>query len=444
MSTPADLKRAALAEIDRAAQELFDFGDDIFMHAELGFKEHRTAARVAERFRDLKLDYREGLAITGLKAIAEGGKPGPRVAVMGELDGLIVPLHANAVPETGAAHACGHNGQLAAMLGVGIGLIRSGVLQELAGSIALMAVPAEEYVEIEYRASLRDEGKIEFLAGKQELIRLGELDDVDLAMMVHNTPRTDEGLLSTSLGNNGMLAKMIRYRGRASHAGSAPHRGVNALAAASIGLTAIQYLRETFRDDDSIRVHPIITHGGNVVNIIPDDIRMETFVRGKTLEAYVEAARKVDRALKAGALAMGARVEITTLPGYAPLANDPNMAAIFKANAIELVGESNWREGYHRAGSTDMGDVALIKPTVHPYCAGASGNPHGSDYAIVDKPAFYLNGAKGMAMTIVDLLAADAAQARQVMSSAQLPFTPSTYLDFMRKLAGTESFDGAA
>src|SRR5438067_9611317 len=103
MPTKEELKRAANAEIDRAQGELTEFGDDIFHHAELGFKEHRTAARVAERFRDLRLEYREGLALTGVKAIAPGGRPGPRVAVLGELDALIVPNHANAVPETGAA-----------------------------------------------------------------------------------------------------------------------------------------------------------------------------------------------------------------------------------------------------------------------------------------------------------------------------------------------------
>src|SRR5215211_4022679 len=139
MPTRDELKRAAIAEIDRARDELFEFGDDIFHHAELGFKEHRTAGKVAERFRDLGLEYREGLALTGVKAIAAGGKPGPRVAVLGELDALIVPNHAQAVAETGAAHACGHNGQLTSMLGAGLGLLRSGVLNELAGSLSLFA-----------------------------------------------------------------------------------------------------------------------------------------------------------------------------------------------------------------------------------------------------------------------------------------------------------------
>lgn len=437
-----ELKRAAWAEIDRAREDLFEFGEDVFAHAELGFKEHRTAGLVGAWFRGLGLSYRDGLAITGVKAVQAAPKPGPTVAVLGELDGLIVPEHARAVAETGAAHACGHNGQLTSMLGCGLGLIRSGVLGELSGALALMAVPAEEYVELEYRMSLRDAGQLEFLAGKQELIKLGEFDDVDLAMMVHNTPRAEDGLLSVGSGNNGLLAKYVRYIGRTSHAGSAPHRGVNALNAATLALSGIHFLRETFQDEDSIRVHPIITRGGDVVNIVPADVRLETFVRGKRLEAYVEAARKIDRALRAGAYAIGATVEITTLPGYAPLANNQELVEIFKANALALVGEAGWRESGHRGGSTDMGDLGLIRPVLHPYAGGATGNPHGADYTIVDREAFYLNPAKAMAATVVDLLADDASRAKDVLAASRPPFTAAGYLEFMRSLATFERYEG--
>src|SRR5687767_7530038 len=99
MPTVKDLKQAACAEIDRRAAETIDFGEDIFRHAELGFKEHRTARLVAERFRDLGLSYRDGLAVTGIKAVVSSGRPGPRVAVLGELDALVVPDHPCALTE---------------------------------------------------------------------------------------------------------------------------------------------------------------------------------------------------------------------------------------------------------------------------------------------------------------------------------------------------------
>ena len=138
------------------------------------------------------------------------------------------------------------------------------------------------------------------------IIRLGHLDDVDMAMMCHTTSNPEEGQICMSGTNNGIVAKRIQFLGRGAHAGGAPHLGINALNAASLALMAIHSNRETFRDEDTIRVHPIITKGGEAVSAVPADVRMETFVRGKTLEAVLEANRKVDRALKAGAMAVGA------------------------------------------------------------------------------------------------------------------------------------------
>jgi metal-dependent amidase/aminoacylase/carboxypeptidase family protein len=305
-----------------------------------------------------------------------------------------------------------------------------------------MAVPAEECVELEYRMGLREQGQLEFLSGKQELIKLGEFDDVDLAMLVHGTPRAEDRLLSIAEGSNGLVAKYVRFIGRAAHAGGSPHLGINALNAATIALTAIQFQRETFRDEDSIRVHPIITRGGDVVNIIPSEARMETFVRGRNLEAYVDAARKIDRAIRAGAYAVGASVEITTLAGYAPFANDPRMAEVFKANALALVGEAGYAEGGHGGGSTDMGDLGLIRPIVQPRAGGASGTAHGADYTIVDRDAFYLNPSKALAMTAIDLLADDAATGRHIVTESIPRFTKEGYLELMRGLNRVELYQG--
>src|SRR5688500_11916555 len=147
--------------------------------------------------------------------------------------------------------------------------------------------------------------------------------------------------------------------------------GINALYAAHVGLAAINAVRETFRDEDTIRVHPILTHGGSQVNVIPGEARIETYVRGRTMDGVLDAARKVDRAFKAGALALGARGEIETLPGYLPLACDATMARYFRENAVGLVGADQYREVGHRTGSTDMGDLSQIMPVLHPYMGGA-------------------------------------------------------------------------
>ena len=194
--------------------------------------------------------------MTGVRADLVGGSPGPALAILGELDSLIVNEHPHADAETGAAHACGHHCQIGMMLGAAMGLMQPDVLSSLSGRLAFMAVPAEEYIEIEYRDSLRRQGKLEFLGGKPELVKIGEFDDIDLAMMCHTTSNPDEKKLATSEANNGTLAKMIQFVGRGAHAGGAPHLGINALNAATLALSAIHYNRETFRDEDSIRVIP--------------------------------------------------------------------------------------------------------------------------------------------------------------------------------------------
>ena len=436
------LKAAVCEEIDRRRADVFAIGETIRRNPELGFKEFETAALVAKELRRLGISCRQGLAITGVKGILEGKVGGPGVAVMGELDALTVADHPEANPQTGAVHACGHNAQVAALVATAMGLVGSGVMRELSGRVALIAVPAEEYVELEYRMELRRQGKLEFLAGKPELIRLGELDDVDLAMMTHLTSAAEDRTVGIASSSNGCVAKLIQYVGRAAHAGGAPHRGINALSAARVALAAIDALRETFRDDDCIRVHPIITRGGDVVNVIPADVRMETYVRGKTVEAIEAADAKVDRALRAGALALGAQVKITTMPGYLPQVNDPHLGAIFRENAVALYGADQFTEAGHRGGSTDMGDVEHIMPAIHPYHSGSSGTGHGKDYAIVDPEAAYLGPAKLMAMTVIDLLYGEAEGARGVLAKSTPKMTKAEYLAFMRRTFRDELYEG--
>src|SRR3954451_2815050 len=351
-----DLKARVCAAIDARRDTIVGISREIAAQPETGYREFKTARVVADAFREFGLEPREGLALTGVRAELQGGSGGPTVAVLGELDALGVPDNPQADPVTGAVHACGHNAQIGSMLGAGLGLLESGVLSELAGRVVLFAVPAEEYVEIEYRLDLKKQGKIEFLGGKAELIKLGEFDDVDMAMMVHVSANASDKRVGLKSTNNGLVAKFVRFLGKAAHAGGAPDQGINALNAASLALSAIHYQRETFRDQDHIRVHPILTRGGETVNIVPRVATMETFVRGVSIEAIQGANAKVDRALRGAALAIGAGVEITTLPGYLPLAPNESMVALYGKNAERLVDPSEINPDLgHRSGSTDMG-----------------------------------------------------------------------------------------
>ena len=438
------LQRQVCEAIERHADALIGMGETIRHQPELGFKELKTAALVAKMFEDLRVPHRSGLAITGVKAELKGAKPGPTLGLIGELDALVVSGHPLADPITGAAHACGHNAQVTAVVGATMALVETGAMQHLAGRIVPFAVPAEEYGDIAWRLEQVRAGKLEFLGGKPELIRHGHFDDIDMALLIHTTSRTEDKSAGVAASNNGCVVKTVRYVGRAAHAGSSPHLGVNALYAANLALSAINALRETFQERDTIRVHPVITQGGRQVNVIPGEVHLETYVRGKTVQAIMDANTKVDRALRAGALAMGAQVEITTLPGYMPLANHPALAQIFRRSAETVVGPERYVTQGHRTGSTDMGDVSQIMPAVQGYMSGASGTGHGADYMITDPRFAYLAQAQVLAMTAIDLLHGDAAAAHEVLRDYKAPMSRAEYLAFQRGINKTERYDGAA
>ena len=261
-----------------------------------------------------------------------------------------------------------------------------------------------------------------------------------LSMMMHTTSTPIEKQLATTGTNNGTVAKKIQFVGKGAHAGGSPHLGINALNAATLAMSAIHFNRETFLDTDTVRVHPIITKGGEAVSAVPADVRMETFVRGKTLDAIMDANRKVDRALRAGAMAVGATVNIQTIPGYLPMLQNSRMQEIFRANAETLVGSDNVGWNPHRTGSTDMGDISAIMPVLHPYVGGATGIGHGADYVIQDYQLAVITGAKAMTATVIDLMADGAAEANNVVANHRPEMTSREYVNFMRTLASEESY----
>jgi len=443
MPTLDDVKRAVCEAIDRQSEKIVTVGETIRKSPELGFKEFKTSRLVEETMREIGLQPKGGLAITGVRGEARGNADGPTFALLGELDGLVVAGHPVADPQTGAAHACGHNAQVAGMLGAAMGLVGAKAFEHLAGRVVFFAVPAEEYGDVAWRVEQARAGKLEFLGGKPELLRLGHFDDVDMAMMIHLTPQREYRKAGVAASNNGCIVKTVRYIGRASHAGGAPHLGINALYAAQIGLSAINAIRETFRDEDSIRVHPIITHGGSQVNVIPGDVRIETYVRGKSVEAILDTNVRVDRALKAGALALGAQVEIETLPGYLPLFNHEGMSKYFVANASAQLGADNVTQMGHRSGSTDMGDISHVMPTLHPYISGASGSGHGADYKITDPKLAYVENAKQLALMAVDMLWDGAKNAKGIIADFKPRLSKEAYLSFQRGINKSELYDGA-
>ena len=411
-----------LLAVEKNRRLILDTERYIWKHPETGFKEWKTSAYLEEAFEKLGYTLTRAGNIPGFYAEADTGRPGPTIAVLGEMDALICADHPEADPRTGAVHACGHHAQCATLLGVAAALKEAGALDGICGRIRLIAVPAEELIEIDYRETLRQQRILHYFGGKIEFLFRGYLDGVDMAMMVHSSALAEKSLILYR-GNNGCMVKNIRYVGRASHAAS-PHDGVNALYAATLGLQAANNLRETFQEKDYIRFHSIITKGGDAVNTIPDNVNIESYVRGASVDAIMAVNRQINRALAAGAAAIGAKVHLSDYPGYMPLHNDPNLNAVAAALFEQIVGQEgvmvldDWT-----MGSTDMGDLSTVMPVIQVMASGASGIGHGNNFYISDPEAACVNAAKAMTLLSCHLLAGRGEEAKRVIANAKPFFT---------------------
>lgn len=427
-----ELKNKVYAAIDNRFADIEAFGENIFKEPELGFKENLTQAKVRQALEGLDLQCECGAALTGVKARMKGKDCRKTVALLGELDAIVCREHPQSNPLTGAAHCCGHNVQLANLLGVAMAMKDAQAMQYLDGDIVFFAVPAEEYVEIDYRNKLKEAGQLRYLGGKAQLIAEGAFDDIDMAMQMHvHTTQDPEGTFVVGASCNGFIGKLIEYHGKAAHAAGAPDRGVNALNAAMMGVMGVNAIRETFREADCVRFHPIINAGGDLVNVIPDRVKMESYVRASNIEALTAYNKAINRALKAGGDAIGASCEIKDLPGYLPLRPDEAFKDVLRENAKEIFGEAHIEEGEHSAGSTDMGDVSHLIPVVHPWVGCARGVLHGADYVLEDHRTAYNKSLKVLAGCLIDLLWDDAKEAERICKNFKPVLNKQTYCQLM-------------
>ena len=244
----------------------------------------------------------------------------------------------------------------------------------------------------------RAAGRLEFLGGKPELMRLGHFDDVDLAMMIHTTSRAEDGKAGVPASNNGCIVKTVRYIGRASHAGGAPHMGINALYAAQIG---------AHRHQRAPRDLPRRGHHPRAPDHHPRRLAGERDPgRGAARDLRARAQRGGDPRrqqeggprLRAGALALGAKVEIETLPGYMPMSCDPTMTALFKDNAASLVGAEQLPRDRPPHRLDRHGRPQHVMPTLHPYMGGATGRATAPTTQIADQKLAYVGTAKALGL----------------------------------------------
>lgn len=365
--------------IDAIASELVEVSHDIHAHPEQNFEEvfaSELLARVATRH---GLEADTGAYGAGTSVAAEVGS-GPVVCVMSEYDAL---------PEIG--HACGHNVIAAAGLGAAIGL--AAVAGEAGGKLRWLGTPAEEGG-----------------GGKIVMARHGALDDVELAMMVHSA---DADL--TQIDAIALQQLVVDYHGAEAHAAAAPHMGRNALDAAVLGYVAVAALRQHIRPTE--RVHGIFTRAGDKPNIVPREASTEWYVRSDTISSLNELKPRVLAALVSGADACGCTAHARWVgDAYADLVSNNPAALLYASNAASL-GRTvrDPRHGGHRVvGSTDMGNVSHIVPTIHPMIASAEAGSviHTASFtgqsvsSLADRAV--VDGAKAMAMTAVDFWADEA------------------------------------
>ncbi len=436
-----ELKQRVIASVDKRRDIYLELGKKIYENPETGFREAKTTKTLADALEALGLETERNIAVTGCRARANAHKEGPKVVVMGELDSVICIDHPDCDKTTGAVHACGHNIQTTVMYGVADALLDSGVMEELDGKVDFMAVPAEEYIEMDYRESLKKAGKLHYFTGKSELTYLGAFDDVDMCMMVHNFPIREEGYcLAPYNTGNGFIGKKTRFVGKQAHAGAAPWDGINALNMASLAMTGISYQRETFKEEDTVRVHQIINKGGDIANAVPADVHLETTVRAGNLPAMDMVNQKVNQCIEGAVIALGGKAVVTDMPGQMPLKADMNMAACFKENALRFYKEEKILPCMKSTASFDMGDLSLYMPVLHGITSGITGGLHSKEYRIADEEDAYIIPIKILACTLIDLLANGAEKAKSVKENFVPVMSKEDYLKYLEKTQQTYVF----
>jgi amidohydrolase len=371
-----DLKGAVCSEVERWGDRLVDVADQIHAHPELAFEEHFAHELLTSVLVEAGVETERSVFGVPTAFRARAGESGPDVAVLCEYDAL-----------PGLGHACGHN--VIAAAGLGAGLAAAALAREGGGRLTILGTPAEEGG-----------------GGKIRLARAGAFATIDAAMMLHPA---DADLRRMDCIAIQQLE--IDYYGTAAHAAAAPHLGSNALDAAVLGYVGVAALRQHIRSSE--RVHGIFTKGGDKPNIVPDHAATFWYVRSDTFATLQPLKERVLRALQAGAQATGCTSEHgwDDHP-YSELVDNAPLGDAYAANAARVGRAVAEPDQHHRVvGSTDMGNVSFLVPSIHPMIKVApTGVPiHCAEFAEHTRgPAAaraVLDGAKAMAMTLIDLWA---------------------------------------
>lgn len=362
-------------------KETLSLAENIYFNPELGFKENKTS-KLIENF--ILQYYPQGeitkFANTGIK-INLGEKKNIHIALVGELDAVYTPNHFHADTKTGAAHNCGHYSQVAILLNLFKQLVKNEKYKEFDFSLGFIFTPAEEYLDLEYRKNLQKDGKITFLGGKPEGIRLGIFDEYDLAIAIHSMggePHRRSIELNCNLA--GFLYKYYTFIGKPAHAGFAPHAGINAYSISTLFNTALALYRQQIDEKFMVRINPIVMEAPMGTNVIPDTIKIGTDIRAHSVEYMLELSKKLDTMAECSAKALGGEVKIETEMGYLPFLQSHYLSDFVRETFNNFSEIEYCKENSPVSAAGDIGDLSYILPCIQIGYNGFSGTFHGNDF----------------------------------------------------------------
>lgn len=371
-------------------KEIYDISKDIYMHPELGYKEFRTSKLVKEYIIDHLEDVDfEGFARTGFKfALPNAEEKDLNMAFIVELDAVYAPSHFHACKETGAAHNCGHHTQIGIGLSLFRALIKDNNYENLDYSISFVFVPAEEYVDLEFRDELIKSGEIQYYGGKPEAMRLGVFDEFDFALCVHAMGGDfKERTIEINSNLAGFLYKRYTFLGQPSHAGFSPFTGVNAYSMSTLFNVGVGLMRQQISDQEMVRINPIVMESDMSTNVIPNRIKVGTDLRTQSVDYMKEMVDRLDDVARGSALSLQGEVEIETQMGYLPFVQDRYLSS-FAAEVFQDFDEiSVMRDENPISAAGDIGDLSFMMPCMQIGYSGFAGTIHGDDF-IEDDPEY--------------------------------------------------------
>ncbi|MBQ2509568.1 MAG: amidohydrolase [Erysipelotrichaceae bacterium] len=410
--------------LDENREELFALGDRLFRSPELGYKEFKTKKILTDYFESHGLKVEDLGCRTAFRVSIGSGTP--HIGLIAELDAIPTLGHPFENKTDHAAHSCGHSTQCAIMAYTLVHLkYRIGK-----GTVTLYFTPGEEFTDVPFRKQLIRNGEISYIGGKVNLLTGGFFDREDLFIHLHTMGQSEYHFsLNSTLA--GFVYKEITFHGRASHAAVAPHNGINALNAFVLFDNALNLLRETFREEDFMRIHGILREGGQTVNSIPERTVYECYVRSLNQDALKDTAARVDNAARHCARALGASASIRTTPGYLPMHQSKAINDVIRKHMLKFCKPGEIHENEISMAAGDIGDLSLFKPTVQFGYSGFGGNCHGKDLCILDKDRAYLEPSKIVYDTVVDLLE-DPVQVKRIKKEFKPSMTMEEYLAYLK------------